>query len=72
MKNLDHLVKYGLLYVLDDFEGAVFKFTNTGEGSTVEVKFKGEEPYNVDFTTNIATEAFLGGDIITEEQYNKY
>lgn len=66
------LLKEGVLYLFDDFEGAVFKFTGTGKGNFCEVKFKGKQPYEVECTTNIACEAYLGGEIITKEQYDKY
>lgn len=71
-KNLEYLYKNKILYVKDDFEGAVFMFTDTGEGNYCTVKFKGKQPYKVECTTNIACEALLGGDIITKEQFEKY
>lgn len=72
MRKDDILLRDEVVYVLDEFEGAVFKFTDTGKGNFCEVKFKGEQPYKVECTTNIAFEAYLGGEIITEEQYKKY
>jgi hypothetical protein len=72
MKQDEILIKDGVLYIRDDFEGAVFKFTGTGKGSFCEVKFKGEQPYKVECTTDIACEAYLGGEIIAKEEYEKY
>lgn len=72
MRKDDVLVKNGVLYIRDDFEGAVFKFTGTGKGNFCDVKFKGRPSYKVECTTNIATEAYLGGEIITKEEYEKY
>lgn len=66
------LLKEGALYLLDEYEGAVFMFTDTGKGNYCTVKFKGKQPYKVECTTNIACEAYLGGDIITKEQFEKY
>lgn len=72
MKQYDLLIKDGVLYILDEFEGAVFKFTGRGKGNFCEVKFKGGKSYKVECITNIAMEAYLGGEIITKEEYEKY
>lgn len=72
MKQDDILIKNGVLYVYDDYEDAVFKFTAMGEGNFCEVKFKGEKPYKVECTTNIATQSYLGGSIITKEEYEDF
>ena len=72
MKQDDILIKNGVLYIHDEFEDAVFKFTGRGKGNFCEVKFRGEKPYKVECTTNIAMESYLGGKIITKEEYDKY
>ena len=72
MRKDDTLLRDGVIYVLNEFEGAVFKFTGTGTGNYCEVRRSKQRPYKVECTTNIACEAYLGGDIITEEQYKKY
>ncbi len=72
MSNLDYLVKHGVLYIYDDYEDAVFKFTGTGKGNYCTVKFRGKEPYKIECATNLACQAFLGGDIITKKEYEKF
>lgn len=72
MSNLDYLLKNGIIYLLDEYENAVFKFTSIGKGNLCEVKFKDKTPYRVDCSTNLATQAFLGGIIITKEQYEEF
>lgn len=69
MKNLDYLEKNNVVYLYDEYEDAVFKFTGTGKGNYCTVKFRGKAPYQIECTTNLACEAFLGGDIITKEEY---
>ncbi|SDE15729.1 MULTISPECIES: hypothetical protein [Riemerella] len=72
MSNLDYLLKNGIIYLLDEYENAVFKFTSTGKGNLCEVKFKGKIPYKIDCSTNLAMQAILGGTIITKEQYEEF
>jgi len=72
MKQDDILVKNGVLYIYDDYEEAVFKFTGMGKGNYCEIKFRGEKPYKAECTTDIATQAYLGGEIITKEEYERY
>ena len=40
MKQDDILVKNGVLYIYDDYEEAVFKFTGMGKGNYCEIKFR--------------------------------
>ncbi|MGI6572584.1 MAG: hypothetical protein ACOX19_04015 [Fermentimonas sp.] len=72
MKQDEILINYGALYIYDVFEDAVFKFTGMGNGNFCEIKFKGNEPYKAECTTDIATNAYLGGKIITKEEYERY
>jgi len=58
MKQDDILVKNGVLYIYDDYEEAVFKFTGMGKGNYCEIKFRGEKPYKAECTTDIATQAY--------------
>ncbi len=66
------LTQKGVLYLYEDYEDAVFKFTGTGKGNYCTVKFRGKEPYQIECTTNLACQSFLGGDIITKEEYEKF
>ena len=60
------------MYLLDDFENAVFKFTDIGEGNYCTAKFKGEKEYRLLCTSNLAFEAFLSGNVISEKEYNEF
>ena len=72
MSNKLKLLKKGIIYVQDDFEELVLKFTSTHEGTTCEAKRSHEKPYDLDPKSNLAFECLIGGDEITEEQYRKY
>lgn len=72
MKNIEYLQKNNIVYLFDDYENAVFKFTKTGKGNACEVKFKNKKPYTLDCTTNLAMQALLGGEIITKEAYENF
>jgi hypothetical protein len=48
------------------------EINRTMKGNFCEVKFKGGKPYKVECITNIAMKAYLGGEIITKEEYEKY
>lgn len=72
MNNLEYLLKNKIIYLLDEYEGAVFKFENTGKGNSCEVKFKNEEPYKIDCSTNLAMNAFLGGKVISKSDYESF
>ena len=63
------LIKNKELFIHDEFEDAVFKFTGIGLDIDCEVKFKGEDPYKIKSVSNIASEAYLGGLVITKEEY---
>ena len=72
MSNKLKLLEKGIIYVQDDFEGLVLKFTCTHEGTTCEAKRSHKKPYDLDPKSNLAFECLIGGDEITEEQYRKY
>lgn len=71
-KNLEHLSKNKVTYILDQYEEAAFRFTGTGSGNFCDVKFKGKEPYKVECSTALAMDALLDGKIITEQDYKDF
>jgi|LFRM01.1.fsa_nt_gb hypothetical protein len=72
MSNKLKLLKKGIIFVQEDFEGLALKFTASEEGMTCEAKRSHEKPYAIDPRSNLAFECLLGGDEITEEEYKKY
>ena len=59
------------VYIIDEYEGAVFRF----EPSTpriVYVKRKHSPERMIEWESDIAYEARLGGEFITQEEYYNY
>lgn len=72
MNNKLKLLVNGSIFIKDDFEGLVLKFTVTENGIDCEAKRSHEKPYELDHKSNLAFECLIGGDEITEDEYNKY
>lgn len=60
-----------IVYILDEYEEAVFKFMPTIPRE-VYVRRSRQREHNIDWTSNIAYEARLGGKFITAEEYKKF
>lgn len=58
------------VYFKYDFEDSAFRY----EGSTGDLftKFRGERERAVETSTTLATDARLGGELITEEEYKLF
>lgn len=65
---MDILTSKGVVYLLDDFVGAVFKVL----GNKTMVKFKGEKAYEVGTEQPIVYDAMIGGKVITEKEFEAY
>lgn len=72
MSNKLKLLVNGSIFIKEDFEELVLKFTVTDDGMTCEAKRSHEKPYELDPKSNLAYECLIGGDEITEDEYNKY
>lgn len=72
MGNKLKLLINGSIFIKDDFEELALKFTVTEDGIACEAKRSHEKPYELDHKTNLAFECLIGGDEITEDEYNKY
>lgn len=61
------------VYVYDDFEGIVFRFVPNDEKETIcFAKRSGKNEYKIDWTTNLVMNARMGGEFITEKEYNEF
>ncbi len=72
MNNKLKLLINGSIFIKDDFEELVLKFTVTEDGIACEAKRSHKKPYELDHKSNLAFECLIGGDEITEDEYNKY
>lgn len=59
-------------YIVDDFEGAAFRFTPFRDTYRVFVKWQGNRERQIDRTRPIVCDALLGGRVISENEYNAY
>lgn len=57
------------VYFLNSFEGVAFKSIPDGG---YEAKLKGGKPYSIEIGAEPLTQAFLEGNVISKEQYEKY
>lgn len=60
------------VYLLDDFEGAVFRIVPNEKGTGAYIKRKGKKEQPINQSENIVCEAILGGLEISKEQYECY
>lgn len=68
----DNRKKGAATYIVDDFEGAAFRFIPDNDTYFVFVKWKGKAEKPIDRTLQIAADALLGGRIISEDEYNSF
>lgn len=59
-------------YIVDDFEGAAFRFTPLRGTYQVFIKWQGKREKQIDRTRPIVGDALLGGRVISENEYNVY
>ncbi len=72
MGNKLKLLVNGSIFIRDDYERLALKFTVTENGMTCEAKRSHRKPYELDPKSNLAFECLIGGEEITEDEYNKY
>lgn len=68
----DNRKKGAATYIVDDFEGAAFRFIPDNNTYVVFIKWKGEREKIIDRTRQIVGDALLGGRAISEDEYNSY
>lgn len=59
-------------HLVDDFEGAAFRFTPNGDTYRVYIKWKGREEKPIDKTERIVCDSLLGGRVISKIEYGSY
>lgn len=57
------------VYLYEDVREVVVKIVPIGEFYVCYAKYKGKNEFMIDSTSKTVTDAELGGDIITEEEY---
>lgn len=60
-----------IVYIYDDYEESVFRFMPTMPRESY-IRKRGGREQAIDWSSDVAYEARLGGEFITEEQYRKY
>jgi hypothetical protein len=66
---LNLLASNNEVYFLNSFDGVAFKSIPDGG---YEAKLKNGKPYAIEIGAEPLTQAFLEGNVITKEQYEKY
>lgn len=59
-------------YIVDDFEGAAFRFTPLRGTYQVFIKWQGKREKQIDRTLKIVGDVLLGGRVISAEEYSSY
>lgn len=60
------------VYIFDEYEEAVFKFVPIGGHVDAYIRRSQCREHQISWTSDIAFEARLGGQFITEQDYKKY
>ena len=60
------------VYILNEYEEAVFKFVPTGGHVEAYIRRHRCREQQISWTSNVAFEAKLEGEFITSEEYKKY
>lgn len=68
----DNRKKGASTYLVDDFEGAAFRFTPNGDTYNVFIRRKGREEKSITKTERIVCDTLLGGRAISLIEYGSY
>lgn len=60
------------VYIKDDFEQKAIRITPTPSGEIVFAKFKGGAEYSIDHTAKLVIDIQMGGEEISQKEYENY